>query len=63
MPRIVKGISFNQEQFTKIISDRNPKPSTFLNAKSLEKPTVKEFFFEDTEKRYESFGDYVKLDI
>lgn len=64
MSRIVTGIPFDQEQFARVISRRNPNPSTFLDAKSLESPTVKDFLIEDTEvEEYNSFGTYIKLDI
>ncbi|EOT27076.1 hypothetical protein C805_01180 [Eubacterium sp. 14-2] len=64
MSRILKEIPYNQEQFSTIISNRNPEASTFLDAKKLSGPTVEEFLIDETKlKNYDSFGDYIRIDI
>lgn len=47
MFRMTTGIPFSQEQVAEIIRERNPKPSTFLDAKNWGVPTVSDFLINE----------------
>lgn len=64
--RMVKGIPFDKEQLLNTLSRKRRLVSTFLDAKDLQRPTIKMFRFEGAaekpkSQRHMAFGKYKKL--